>query len=378
MLVFYLPMAASVICLNRVWPLEGGLYVWAHRAFGDLGGFLTAWNLWVYGISITAAILYALPTEFAYLIGPSAAGLPENHLASLAIISVVIALITVSALRGLEVGKWIHNLGAIAILLAYAGLILLPLWALWRHVPIPWPALAMKLPPPNLRSLALFGQMIFGALCGLEYIAIMAGESKHAARSIGQSVWISSPIICAMFILGTSSVFAFSQPGHIDFIAPIPQTVRLALGSTGLGSLFAVTAILFLLMRLLAAASFLFTGVTRLPMTVGWDNLIPAWFTRLHPRWRTPANSIVCTAVLTFLLLVLGNIGVHAQEAYQLLSNAGLAHYELAYLAMFAIPIIGAGVLRGSVPWWLKCTSLIGFCATLFSLLISAYPLSTW
>jgi amino acid transporter len=286
----------------------------------------------------------------------------------------VIVLITVSALRGLEVGKWIHNLGAIAILVAYAGLILLPLWALWRHVPIQWPALAMKLPPPDMRSLALFGQMIFGALCGLEYIAILAGESKHAARSIGQSVWISSPIICAMFILGTSSVFAFSQHGHIDFIAPIPQTVRLALGSTGVGSLFAVTAILFLQMRALAAASYLFTGVTRLPMTVGWDNLIPAWFTRLHPRWRTPANSIVCTSVLIFLLLVLGSAGVHAQEAYQLLSNAGLAHYELAYLAMFAIPIAGVSALRRSMPWWLKCTSLIGFCATLFSLLISAYP----
>jgi amino acid transporter len=374
MLVFYVPMAASVICLNRVWPLEGGLYVWAHRAFGDLGGFLTAWNVWVYGISITAAILYAFPTELSYLIGPSAAGLPENHLASLAIFSVVIVVITVSALRGLEVGKWIHNFGAIAILLAYGGLILLPLWALWRHVPIHWPELAVKLPPPNLRSLALFGQMIFGALCGLEYIAILAGESKQAARSIGQSVWISSPIICAMFILGTSSVVAFHQRGHIDFIAPIPQTVRLALGNTGIGSLFAVTAILLIQMRLLAAASYLFTGVTRLPMAVGWDELVPAWFTRLHPRWRTPANSILCTSVLIFLLLVLASIGVHAQEAYQLLSNAGLAEYELAYLAMFAIPLVGVSALRGSMPWWLKFTSLIGFCAALFSLLISAYP----
>jgi len=208
----------------------------------------------------------------------------------------------------------------------------------------------VKLPPPNLRSLALFGQMIFGALCGLEYIAILAGESRHAARSIGQSVWISSPIICAMFILGTSSVFAFSQPGHIDFIAPIPQTVRLALGNAGLGNLFAMIAILFLQIRLLAAASYLFTGVTRLPMAVGWDKLVPAWFTRLHPRWRTPANSIVCTSVLILLLLMLGSVGVHAQEAYQLLSNASLAHYELAYLAMFAIPIVGVGVLRGLCP----------------------------
>src|SRR6202041_3784746 len=90
MVLFYLPMAVSVICLNRQMPLEGGLYVWAHRAFGDLGGFMTAWNLWVYGIAVTAAILYAIPTELAYLIGPKGAWLPENHLASLAIVGSII------------------------------------------------------------------------------------------------------------------------------------------------------------------------------------------------------------------------------------------------------------------------------------------------
>ncbi|HKO10449.1 MAG TPA: amino acid permease, partial [Acidobacteriaceae bacterium] len=72
MLLFYLPMAASVVCLNRRMPLEGGLYVWARQAFGDLVGFLTAWNLWVYGVAVTATILYAIPTEISYLIGPAA------------------------------------------------------------------------------------------------------------------------------------------------------------------------------------------------------------------------------------------------------------------------------------------------------------------
>ena len=216
--------------------------------------------------------------------------------------------------------------------------------------------------------------MIFGALCGLEYVAILAGESKQAVRSIGQSVWISSPVICAMFILGTSSVVAFSRPGHIDFIAPIPQTLRIALGSTGIGNVFAVAAIFLLQLRLIGAASYIFTGVTRLPLAAGWDNLVPAWFTRLHPSWRTPANSILCTSILVFLLVVLANIGVHAQEAFQVLSNASLTHYELAYLAMFAIPLVGAASLRKVLPWWLKWISLIGFCATLFSLLISTYP----
>src|SRR5271155_4309033 len=101
MLLFYFPMAAVVIGLNRIMPLEGGLYVWAHRAFGGLGGFLTAWNLWVYGIAVTAAILYAIPTELAYLIGPSAAWLPENRIASVAIVTGMIAAVTVAALRGL-------------------------------------------------------------------------------------------------------------------------------------------------------------------------------------------------------------------------------------------------------------------------------------
>jgi glutamate:GABA antiporter len=374
MLLFYLPMAGSVIALNREMPLEGGLYVWAHKAFGDLAGFLTAWNLWVYGIAVTATILYAIPTELSYLIGPSAAWLPENHLASTAIVTCTIAAVTVAALRGLALSKWIHNVGGIAMLVVFAALIFLPIWAISRHAPIHWTPFAVQLPPRSLRSLALFGQMLFGALCGLEYIAILAGESKQPAKSIGLSVWISSPVICAMFILGTASVVAFTQPGHIDFIAPIPQTVRIALGNTGIGNLFAITGIFLLQLRLIGAASYIFTGVTRLPLAVGWDNLVPAWFTRLHPRWRTPSNSILCASALVFLLIVLANIGVHAQEAFQVLSNASLTHYELTYLAMFAVPLAGVATLRRSLPAWLKWTSLIGFCATLFSLLISAYP----
>ncbi len=374
MLAFYVPMAASVICLNRAMPLEGGLYVWAREAFGDLGGFLTAWNLWVYGIAVIAAILYAMPTEISYLIGPRAAWLPENRLVALAIVTVMLAAIMFAALRGLELGKWIHNVGGIAILLVFAGLILLPLVAYARHQPIHYSPFTIATPPHDLRMLALFGQMLFGALCGLEYIAILAGESRDPARSIGRSVVLSSPVICAMFILGTASIVALVPRARIDFIAPIPQVMRLTLGASGIGNIAAILAILLLQLRLLGNTSYIFTGVTRLPMTAGWNHLVPAWFTRLHPRRLTPTNSIVCTTAIAFALVFLATSGVHAQEAYQLLSNACLTHYEVAYLAMFAIPLVGAADLRRSLPTWLKWTSAVGFLATLFSLLISAYP----
>jgi len=37
-LTFYLPLAAVVIYLNRLMPLEGGLYQWAKIAFNDFVG----------------------------------------------------------------------------------------------------------------------------------------------------------------------------------------------------------------------------------------------------------------------------------------------------------------------------------------------------
>jgi len=250
-----------------------------------------------------------------------------------------------------------------------------PAWAIWRHRTGQHPIeLALALPPMNLHSMALFGQMMVGALSGLEYIAIFAGESKQPAQNINRSVWISSPIICAMFILGTGAVVAFATPGHIDFIAPIPQTMRIALGNSGIGNLVAMATILLVQLRLLGVSSYLFSGVTRLPMAVGWDHLLPKWFTQLHPRWKTPVNSILCTSALMILLVVLGSVGVHAQEAFQVLSNASLTHYELMYMAMFAIPLVGAVALRKSLPGWLKWVSFVGFCASLFSLLVSVYP----
>ena len=50
-LFFYAPMAVAVYHLNRQMPLEGGLYEWARRSFGDAVGFMKAWNIWAYAIT---------------------------------------------------------------------------------------------------------------------------------------------------------------------------------------------------------------------------------------------------------------------------------------------------------------------------------------
>src|SRR5215831_1030897 len=372
MLLFYVPLAVVVIYLNRMLPLEGGLYQWAKSGFGEMAGFLTAWNLWVYAVIVTGAIIFVVPTDTAYILGPAGAWIPASKLATLAMTGGVMAGITLVAIRGLDLGKWLHNAGSVGIMTAYVILLALPLWALLRHSiahyePIPW-----EPPRPSWFGLAIFGQMTVGALSGFEYIAILAGECRSAARTVGQSVVISAPIIALMFILGTSSVLTFVGTQPINVIGPIPQTLRLAFGAAGW---IAPLAISLLLMRAVASASLIFTGLTRLPMTAGWDNLVPRWFARLHPRRQTPVNSILFVAALVTGLIFLSMLGVREQEAYQLLSVAAIALYAITYVVLFALPLLGRRELRSAMPAWVKLAALGSLISRAGSLVIGVYPI---
>src|SRR5262249_30870165 len=76
--VFFIPEALVVAHLNRLMPLEGGLYEWARLAFGEGVGFLVAWNLWLYAV-IYMALAGLITTSFvAYALGPNAAWIAET------------------------------------------------------------------------------------------------------------------------------------------------------------------------------------------------------------------------------------------------------------------------------------------------------------
>lgn len=375
MALFYVPLAVVVIYLNRLMPLEGGLYQWAKAGFGEMAGFLTAWNLWVYAVIVMGAIVFVVPTDLAYMLGSGAAWLPASRAATLALTGGVVAAIALVAVHGLDLGKWLHNVGSMLMMTGYAVLLALPFWALVTgriggYEAFPWEA-----PQASWFSLAIFGQMCVGALSGFEYIAIMAGETRGAERNVGASVAISAPIIAVMFILGTSSVLAFVGDAPINVIGPIPQTFRLALGTTGRAGAAAPFAIFLLMARNIAAASLIFTGLTRLPMTAGWDRLVPRWFAELHPRRRTPVNSIVFVALLVMALILLSMLGVREQEANQTLAEASVAHYAIAYVGLFALPLVGHSALRARLPRWVKVVAGAGLLSSLISLFIAVYPI---
>jgi amino acid transporter len=301
--------------------------------------------------------------------------LPERRAATASIIFAAAIFIALFAVRGLGAAKWLHNAGSVLICAAYALLLCLPLLAFLAGHPRHYTPLPIQRPEISWLSLAIFGQMTVGGLSGFEYVAIMAGECRSASRIVGRSVWISAPIIALMFILGTSSVLAFVGSAPINLIGPIPQTFSLAFSGSGWGSILARLGIFLLLARAVASASLIFTGLTRLPMTAGWDHLLPAWFTRLHAGWKTPVNSILFMTVLLALLLLLSMLGVRAQETMQLLVNASNVHYGIAYVALFALPLFGTAAFRSGMPVWLRLVSVAGLISSLVAVLIAIYPI---
>ena len=375
MLFFYIPSAAVVIYLNRIMPLEGGLYQWAKLGFNEGLGFLVAWNLWLFAILNTSEIGLQVTQYLRYILGPSSEGLTGSKwfigLVSMALIGGLVLLTTV----GLGVGKWVHKAGGALMLLTFLAILILP-WLNLAHGTLPaFHPLRIEMPVLSIMSLNLLGKMGFGALGGFEYVAIHAGECRDPVRAITRSVWLAAPIIAGMFILGTSSVLALIPQDRIDLIAPIPQVLNEGFRSLNLVLPIATTKNLALLCIRIAQSSVMFGGNTRLPMVAGWDRLLPEWFTRLHARFRTPVNSILFVGAATLGLGLAGLIGVGKQEAFQLLWNASGVFYALTYLVMFAIPLLGLRGVHPRPPLWLKACALSGLLMTVLYVGLSIVPI---
>jgi amino acid transporter len=190
-------------------------------------------------------------------------------------------------------------------------------------------------------------------------------------------VLVAAPIICLMFILGSSSVLGLIPIDQIDLIAPIPQVLSVGFRPLGSVAWVAPVTILILLTVRIAQASVMFTGITRLPMVAGWDGLLPRWFTELHAGYRTPINSIIFVGVMTFIFSLAGVIGVGQQEGFQLLWNASAIFYALTYLVMFALPIVGLRRSTERAPLLLKLAATSGFAMTLLYVTLSILPIVT-
>jgi len=372
-LLFFIPHALVVAHLNRLMPLEGGLYEWARLGFSDRVGFLVAWNFWL-NTTVQVSQVALVTTTYISYAAPRAACIASRPTALIAASIALIALMMVIARLGLSVGKWVSNAGSIFTVLILSVLIILPYLHVWRGRLPAYHPLPLVLPPMTLFSLSVFSKMTFGALSGFEYVAIFAGESRNPGRNLARSILFTAPIIALLYILGTSGILAFVSPDAVDVIGPIPQALTRGFAAFGLAAPIISIAILLLLLNYLCCYTLYFSGNTRLPLVAGWDHLLPQWFTRLHPQYRTPVNSILFMGGVALAASIAVLIGTGSQESFVLLQIWAWTFYGLAYLTKFALPLFSAKEKGLRPGGWLRLAAASGFLMTLLFVSLSVLP----
>jgi glutamate:GABA antiporter len=388
--LLFLPVAAVINFCVKIWPFEGGVYQWTKHAFGPFAGFISAWNFGAWALLAVSNLGLQTAASLAYAFGPRAAWMAGSHVFTNGLNIGLFALIVLVNFPGFRIGRWIAHFGtavAILVIMLLAVLLCFHPHATSSHPHVsPQQPFSLAFPIVTLMSLNLFSKLTFNGLTGLEQVAVFAGETRDAARTILRSAWIAAPGIALMYIVMTGSMLTYTAADKIDLTAPVPQTLATAfaggeLGGSSIdwGQLLGRAAILALALATIAQFSVLVAETSRLPMVAAWDHLIPAWFTRLHPRFRTPTRSLTVIGLLAVAFACLASAGTGSQEAFQLIVTSGNICYGVNYLLMFAVPLV-AGTRFGLRPDLrpgviLRLACLCGVAVTLLATLFNFVPI---
>lgn len=208
--------------LGTTLPQAGGAYVYARRAYGDVGGLVVGWTIFTSHLAgiAAASVVFA---DFLALLWPRASG----HTAILAIgIQLLLYGANVIGLREGRAMQGVTSLVKTLLLLSFVGA------GFW---------LAKTSPPANLPGpaaaggfLALVGayQMIKGAYSGWDASAYFAEENVTPSRSIPRALLFGLVVTATIYLLvNTALLMALGTAGTASSDLPFAIVLNRVAGS---------------------------------------------------------------------------------------------------------------------------------------------------
>ena len=211
-LTFLVPGAIIAGQLNRLMPMEGGIYVWTHRALGPLFGFFAAFCAWFPGVLVLLAasdsILSLIQGIGEQINGPDSGWLANPFQQGIIVLLVLLItawLSTLSLNTVMRYAKGIVALYGIGILaVGAAGLV----WLVSGHhaqVSLTGSQLGF-----NTKTIVLYGVIVL-ALLGIEVPLNMSAETQHsnvASLFLRLGPWL----VLIAYLIGTFGVMVVVPP----------------------------------------------------------------------------------------------------------------------------------------------------------------------
>jgi len=375
----FVPLVFTVLELSSRYPEEGGIYVWSKHAFGPFAGFLTGWTYWGSNLPYFPGLLYFGAANALFIGGAKWQTLSSNSTYFIIVSLAGLTIAVVMNVVGLNVGKWLNNVGALAGWLPALALIGFGAIA-WTRFGSATPMAARALVPSTSLKDVIFWSTIAFAFGGVESASTMGEEIVDARRTVPRAILTAGAIMTVLYMVGTFSVLLAMPKEQISGLQGIMQAIQTMAGRIGASWMVPILAALVTINALGGVGGW-FAATARLPFVAGIDRFLPAAFGALHPRWRTPYVALLVQAVIAALFIWLGQAGTSVRGAYDALVSMGIIAYFIPFLFMFAAMIklqrepAGPGVMRvpGGTPVAIAL-AVLGMATTAVSIVLACIP----
>jgi APA family basic amino acid/polyamine antiporter len=299
--------------MASMYPEAGGQYVYMREAYGEFPAFLYGWMIFTVGQSGTIATLSVGFAEYFGALIPFASAhqpiasifgwtLTRGHLVS----TTAIIVLTYINVIGLKRGSALVNVATWAKFAAMGAFVLLGL-AIGKGS---WSNYSVSLPLDQPASLSHiisgFGVAliaVFWAYDGWVYITWVSGEIKNPQKVLPRALLFGILLVGFIYI-SVNVVYLYALP--ITVVAnemTIAQTAAVALFSSNAAHWLAATIAL----SCFGAASAAILCSARVTYAMARDGAFFHAMGRVHPKYRTPAVSLIAVSSWSIVLALSGS-----------------------------------------------------------------------
>jgi basic amino acid/polyamine antiporter, APA family len=358
--------------LGSMFPDSGGQYIYLREAYGDLIAFLYGWMLFAVANGGTIAALSVASAAYAGRVVPflsqervafSVAGVTVTHAHLFGL--VLIAALTLVNVVGLRWGALLQNVSTwtkFAAMVAFVGLGFAIGKGHWSNFRAPGTSLSLGLGPAGLISALGVGLIaVFWAYDGWVYITWVAGEVKDPRKNVPRAM-VLGVLAVAVIYIAMNLTYMYALPlNEIAQHETIAHAAAAALFSPGA----AVWLSLMIAISCFSAAATCTLSGARVYLAMAQDGVFFKRMAEIHPKWRTPAFSLIGQGIWAAALTLSGRY----DQLYTYVIYGMVLSYTLTVIALFWLrwkrPDIPRPYRCTGYPWLPAIYVLIGGAWTL-------------
>ena len=324
--------------LGSMFPDSGGQYIYLREAYGDLIAFLYGWMLFAVANGGTIAALSVAAAAYTGRVFPVVSQehvvltigtilVTRAHLFGL----VLIGVLTCINVMGLRWGALLQNVSTWTKFTAMAAFVVLG-FAIgkghWSNFSAHGASLTLGLGPTQLISALGVGLIaVFWAYDGWVYITWVSGEVKDPRRNVPLAMVLGVMAVGVIYI-SMNLTYIYALPlSEVAKHETIAHAAAAALFSPGA----AVWLSLMIAVSCFSAAATCTLSGARVYLAMAQDGVFFKRMAVIHPKWRTPAFSLIGQGIWAAALTLSGRY----DQLYTYVIYGMVLSYTLTVIAMF-------------------------------------------